>query len=113
MGDNVIIELAKLLSLHFKKDLVSRFGRAEFGILINGQDEASIEKRIEYLRLAVQKHITIAKKVEHQFTVSIGTTMMNDDESLQYLLKEADQALHQAIEKGGNQSVIKGFIELG
>ena len=113
MGDNVIIELAKLLSLHFKKDLVSRFGGAEFGILINGQDEASIEKRIEYLRLAVQKHITIAQKVEHQFTVSIGTTMMNDDQSLQYLLKEADQALHQAIEKGGNQSVIKGFIELG
>lgn len=113
MGDNVLIELAKLLSLHFKKDLVSRFGGGEFGILINGQDEASIEKRIEYLRLAVQKHITIAQKVEHQFTVSIGTTMMNDNESLQYLLKEADQALHQAIEKGGNQSVIKGFIELG
>ncbi len=113
MGDHVIIELAKLLSLHFKKDLMSRFGGAEFGILINGEDEESIEKRIEQLRLAVQKHITIVKKVEHQFTVSIGSTMMNDDESLQYILKEADRALHQAIEKGGNQCVIKGFIELG
>jgi diguanylate cyclase (GGDEF)-like protein len=113
MGDNVLIETSKLLTHHFKGHLTARLGGAEFGLLVSDNDEKYIEERIEKFKKLVEKHTTTAKNVDHHFTVSIGGTIIKSENSLSTILKEADNALHDAISKGGNKSIMNGFIELG
>lgn len=102
MGDNVIIESAKLLTQHFKGGLIARFGGAEFGLLMSEEDCKSVKDRLAQFRLAISKHTTTAKDLNHQFTVSIGTTVFNGELSVKMHMKKADDAMQKAIKKGGN-----------
>lgn len=108
MGDNVLIELSKLLSIHFENQLIARFGGAEFGGLLY-DDINIIEKRLKQFNNVVSKHKVTAKKESHNFTVSIGGTIVSETLTLKAMLREADKALHQA---GGNNTVINGINEV-
>lgn len=112
MADNILIELANLLNKHFKGDLTARFGGGEFSVLISGEDEKIIEEHLNEFRQVVAKNTLSTKEAEHNFTVSIGCTIMHDENTLKELLTEANRAIHEAIDGGGNCTVMNGFIEL-
>jgi diguanylate cyclase (GGDEF)-like protein len=110
MADNILIELSKLLSQHFKGNLTARFGGGEFSVLILDKNEKIIEDRLNQFRQIVAKHTVSVKETEHNFTVSIGSTIVQSKDSLKYILKEADKALQQAVGEGGNFTKMNGFI---
>lgn len=112
MGDKVLLELSKLFSHHFKDQLIARFGGAEFGGLLHDEDEEIIEERLKQFSIAVSEYTVTAKKESHNFSVSIGGTIVNHELTIKALLREADGALHQAVDNGGNNTVMNGFIEL-
>jgi diguanylate cyclase (GGDEF)-like protein len=112
MGDNVLIITSKILTQHFEGHLTSRFGGAEFGLLVSDNDQEYIKERIKEFQSVVEKHTIMAKDVEHHFTVSIGGTIIKSENSINTILKEADNALHDAISKGGNKSIMNGFIDI-
>lgn len=103
MGDNVIIDTGKLLTQYFAKSLIARFGGAEFGLLISAASAQSINSDLERCRQAIAKNTSTAKNLSHQITVSIGASIFTDEHGVKMHMKKADDALHQAVKKGGNQ----------
>ena len=87
-------------------DGFGRFGGEEFVVLLPEtkiEDALSVAERI---RQSVAQISMELKSIHRQITVSIGVAdFINTDESLDQLLKRADQALFKAKDQGRNQIV--------
>ena len=101
VGDSVLIELSLLLKKSLRvSDTLGRWGGEEFVIIVpqgdNGRERALAEK----LRVAVEKHTftTVAK-----MTASFGVATYRKGESINSLIKRADDGLYQAKKNGRNQ----------
>ena len=111
-GDEVLVELSTLLTTNFTNAMIARFGGAEFGLLLSAKEIDTIETHLKEFQSLVSKHVVNYKKTNESFTLSIGGVIVDTNSPLKALLKQADQALHEAAEKGKNKLVINGFIEL-
>jgi len=107
VGDNVLVEIAKLLSENTRKsDLVGRWGGEEFMIIASHTDLQS------GLRLAQKIHMAISK---HSFdlvgrkTVSIGLSIFTKEDSAETIVERTDTHLYQAKETGRNKVVSDGI----
>jgi diguanylate cyclase (GGDEF)-like protein len=112
-GDECLIKVAHALQAVVKRpgDLLARYGGEEFVVLLPEADAQGVASLAERCRQAVE-----ALQYEHAFsdasswvTVSVGgaTAHVNNSEQAIALLKQADDALYQAKEKGRNCVVIK------
>lgn len=108
VGDHVLTEVAaRLRSQAREVDRVARFGGEEFCVLLPHTDPAGALQAAERLRLAVcQTPIPLPQEAV-TVTASLGLACAdNPQESLQSLLRRADQALYQAKDGGRNQVVV-------
>ena len=107
-GDSALIAIAQLLEndMHRSSDLLCRYGGEEFIILLPNTDTAGAMKLAEDLRSHIFNH-----GIKHQFaraagviTVSAGvaSTIPNDEQFPQSLIKAADDALYSAKDNGRN-----------
>ena len=100
IGDQVL----KLLVTYFMDiirniDMVYRWGGEEFIILL---PETDLNKAIlvcERIREHIQSALLVDK---YRITVSIGVSQLNDQESINRLLKRADKLLYEAKQNGRN-----------
>jgi diguanylate cyclase (GGDEF)-like protein/PAS domain S-box-containing protein len=104
-GDNLLQEAAKrLLSCVRKNDVVSRLGGDEFTIILNDIDSLDSVNEIASKIIA---EISSPFKMTHEalfISVSIGITVApSDGNTPEILLKNADQAMYSAKNKGRNQ----------
>jgi diguanylate cyclase (GGDEF)-like protein len=105
VGDQVLVEFAKLLQKNCREeDLPVRHGGEEFCILLVAADAERAYSQAERMRLQVEK-ATIG---EHnlKITASFGITTLRQGESLDELLKRADEALYKAKNSGRNRVVM-------
>jgi diguanylate cyclase (GGDEF)-like protein/PAS domain S-box-containing protein len=111
IGDKVLIEVARMLSLIFRQeDIYGRFGGEEFAfcMLINDQKQAF--DICERLRIKIEHaRVIIEGDEELGVTVSIGAsvTSVSESISLQAELKNADTALYEAKVAGRNCAKIE------
>jgi len=110
-GDFILQEVAKILKLKVKpEDLVARYGGEEFVAIISGPNEKTIIDTAEKIRKTVEKAAFKTGKVRLSVTASLGGTIYKPEKltgiKKDELIKQADQALYQAKEKGRNQVVI-------
>ncbi len=109
VGDQVLIALAKLLTASFRAtDLIARLGGEEFCIVtVNAADPPALmdrfRQRVEALRLPLES----APDAALQFTISIGLSTPLGD-TLEAMIKHADEALYQAKKGGRNRVVVSG-----
>ncbi len=105
-GDFVLARIAEVMRRRCRtKDLICRLGGEEFAILMPG---VSLEEAIQ---LADRMRGAVAEQVVQlpngrslSATVSIGVTQRRfDDDTLQVLLRRADEALYAAKEGGRNR----------
>jgi diguanylate cyclase (GGDEF)-like protein len=110
-GHDVGDKALKLVATTIKQclrfiDEFGRFGGEEFVVLL---PETKIEDALfvaERIRQSVAQISMELKSIHRQITVSIGVAdFINTDESLDQLLKRADQALFKAKDQGRNQIV--------
>lgn len=111
-GDLVLIEFSRLLSCHYNGERLARFGGAEFGCLISGDDFSQNEKYLMEFKESVSKHSITFEERDIKFSICIGGTIISEQSSVNQCLEQSGEALQQAQIEGSNQMVINGFIDL-
>ena len=96
-GDEVLIILVKKVKEQFgERGIVIRWGGDEFMILFDGDIEG-IYERCELLRSAMEKT---------GFTISVGVSEIEHNESIEKNTAKVDKALYRAKEEGRNKVII-------
>jgi len=105
-GDAVLRELAKRIDSSLRSyDSVGRYGGEEFIILIPSSDGAGAAELAERLRSSMAERSLRTNEGEFRCTMSFGATALNErqDFDLNSLIKEADEALLMAKNRGRNR----------
>jgi len=106
-GDMVLKELSRRLKTCVREsDTVARFGGDEFVVLLSGVNEhREVASVAEKILTSISEEFHVAGEVCH-VGVSIGVSFYPDDgDSVEVLLKHADEAMYQAKQAGGGQVV--------
>ncbi len=105
VGDEVLKTLAKIMESQVRSnDKTSRWGGEEFLIVLDGTLLEQAEILAEKLRLQVQQHDFLEVP---NVTCSFGVASVKPEDSIETLVKRADDALYQAKESGRNQVISK------
>lgn len=103
-GDQVLVELAKMLTGFFRQDdLIVRWGGEEFAVFISDMPGPEAREKAERFR-----HLVETTSQHHQpyaFTISGGVTQIRAGDSLKDIFKRADKRLYLAKQDGRNQIV--------
>jgi polar amino acid transport system substrate-binding protein len=103
-GDKVLIEISNILRTHIRKtDFVGRFGGEEFVIICPESQENGVYNLMENIRKDIEKHDF--KEIE-KITTSFGIAILKENDTIESLLKKADEALYEAKKLGRNRVVV-------
>jgi len=108
VGDNIIKAVSKVLKQNKRtEDFSVRYGGEEFLILYDGCSAENAKAKAESLR----KNIEDLNQDGIKITASFGVAELNaEHETLDALIKDADEALYRAKESGRNKVVLKGEV---
>ncbi len=101
VGDYVLKILSEIITSNIRStDFFGRWGGDEFVLAISGVSD-DISKKIgeKLLKLVSEFDFDIEEKV----TISIGLSKLNEDETIDSLLKRADEELYKAKNSGRNK----------
>jgi diguanylate cyclase (GGDEF)-like protein/PAS domain S-box-containing protein len=101
-GDALLVEIAQRMSEHVRTtDVVARMGGDEFAVVLSDVDgRGTVERVIEALLVALAEPVTLQDEVAY-VSASVGVTLFpNDGDTIEALLKNADQALYAAKDAG-------------
>ena len=106
-GDEVIHEVGNIVKNSFRKtDIAGRLGGEEFAVILKNTSLKEAENVAEQFREAVARSKIIYKDEEIGITISIGASsssgMDQNDNSIEEILKRADDALYMAKAGGRN-----------
>jgi diguanylate cyclase (GGDEF)-like protein/PAS domain S-box-containing protein len=106
-GDAVLRSVVGALKEQVRDvDLVARLGGEEFGVLMPSTRLSDALVSAERLRAAVAKSVCEFGGVEHKVTISIGVSTRADGvESLDAIMKAADEALYRAKAAGRDRVI--------
>ncbi len=104
IGDSILARISALLAQNMRKvDLLCRYGGDEFAILMPGRGKAQAEEVARRLCRVVAEHPFRAGTESLHITLSIGLAVTGrPSDSLDDLIRRADQALYQAKQSGRN-----------
>jgi diguanylate cyclase len=105
IGDFMLKECVKLLQDVFKTDhdFVARVGGEEFVVVLSGHNSDHAVKRAEEVMARIRKEVFVEKNMELRFTASMGIAQLLEGESVEQLMKRADQALYDSKHNGRNR----------
>ncbi len=91
-------------------DSAYRYGGEEFTVLLPETDLEKACALAERIRVEIQDHPFFPKPAQEIFiTISIGVAQFQEQESIQSVIKRADQALYKAKAQGRNRVVPAPF----
>ncbi|MCK5679180.1 GGDEF domain-containing protein, partial [bacterium] len=108
VGDGILRGLGSFLRQNLRdSDFPARYGGEEFICLLPSTDQTHAIQAGEKIRHLLAQSKLSSKKmdVSLQITVSIGIATLNDNESIDDLIKRADSALYKSKRNGKNQVV--------
>lgn len=112
VGDVAIQEIARILNENLREsDLVARFGGEEFCVLLENIELEDVETLFEKIRHAFEMNVLKVGDIEITYTVSIGVCY-GMEESLDDMVKKADEGLYYCKENGRNQVHIQNSLIL-
>lgn len=101
VGDKVLKEIANILNTNRRKtDFVGRYGGEEFVIIC---PESSLEGVLRLMEIFKEKISTHKFSEIGDKTASFGVTISQKDDTIESILKRADDALYQAKDNGRNK----------
>jgi len=107
IGDKAIIALADILrSSTSPTDVVSRFGGEEFCLVLKNINRFSAIDILERIRTTVESFsLPVDENTQLKFTISIGATIHDFEDTLDDTIGQADMMLYKAKNNGRNQLV--------
>ena len=108
-GDQVLSTFAKLsLETIRVSDILARIGGEEFALFLPNTNTEEALVLAERLCTRIRKKPVISANKYIQYTISVGVAInqCKKEETMESVLKKADDALYQAKDKGGNQVII-------
>jgi len=107
VGDDVLRMTARTLSNSLRSfDLVSRWGGEEFLSLIVNVDQGSLLSVAEKLRRMVEQSSITWDSQNISITVSIGGTLAIKTDSVESIVRRADELMYRSKEEGRNRTTI-------
>lgn len=108
IGDEALKRMVAVCSSTLRSiDIFGRIGGEEFGLLLIKTDAGTGRQVADRLRRSVEQCILTTEKGLVKFTISIGGVAFSDSlHSLEYRLKQADNALYEAKSSGRNRTVL-------
>jgi diguanylate cyclase (GGDEF)-like protein len=101
VGDNVLITLTKIVNSNIRQsDIFARWGGEEFVLILPNVTVDIAKKIINNLRIKIENHYF--EDVE-KITCSFGITSYEDGDTIESMLKRADEALYIAKDSGRNR----------
>lgn len=101
IGDEVLLTFANLLRASLREvDRAFRYGGEEFIVVVNDVNDEQAAMVMDRIRSNVEKHVF---PQVGQVTVSIGYTLIHQQDLPPRIIEEADKALYYAKENGRNQ----------
>ncbi|WP_077046983.1 sensor domain-containing diguanylate cyclase [Pseudomonas sp. KK4] len=105
-GDQVLCECARRLRAALRPDdLVVRQGGEEFVALIRVKDSEELEKIAERVRQMIGSEPMQLSAGPLRVSLSIGCTLLTDDEQIDQALERADTGLYTAKQTGRNRVI--------
>ena len=105
VGDEVLIEFAKILKKNIRKiDVLGRWGGEEFMIICPQTDLEGTKKVAQSLCETISKY---EFPTVGNISASFGVSMYDGDENIDKIIARADKALYKAKENGRNRVEIK------
>ncbi|SMY31657.1 GGDEF domain-containing response regulator [Photobacterium andalusiense] len=98
-GDAVLVTISKIIAAHFSEAIVARFGGEEFCIYYHGDPDVFLQT-LELVRTRIETLTIPYRKAHIKVTISIGVTYACN--SLDHLIKQADDKLYLAKQQGRN-----------
>jgi diguanylate cyclase (GGDEF)-like protein len=103
IGDEILIHLVHSINTLIREsDIFARFGGEEFIILLPETDLSGSLELCEKIRTYIENTIFSDDKVSVPFTISLGTSELQDEKLLRELIQKADAALYQSKSNGRN-----------
>lgn len=110
VGDEVLKEIVNVMhgTMRDEDAKVYRYGGEEFIIVFKTvEDKAYLEAKLEELRSNIESATVTTSEDDVTFTISIGAAFAKDYDTIQELIKKADEAVYKAKDQGRNQVVIE------
>jgi diguanylate cyclase (GGDEF)-like protein/PAS domain S-box-containing protein len=106
-GDQALVAFTKICQNLIREiDVFARFGGDEFVLLLPETNQEQAYKVVERIRLALATQPIVLDGKPVAFTISAGiASLCGDQESIDTILSQADQALYRAKETGRNNVV--------
>ncbi len=107
VGDEVLIMVARTLASNLRSsDLIGRWGGEEFLGLFENADEQNLAVVAEKLRILVENSHTDINGRKVHATISIGGTIVRNNDTVESIVKRADALMYQCKSNGKNQVLI-------
>ncbi|MCY1531915.1 Diguanylate cyclase DgcM [compost metagenome] len=104
MGDRVIKSLALFLKQRLRKtDHIGRYGGEEFAVVLPDTDLDAAHRVLEEIRRRFAEIRYPAQPSDLSCTFSCGIAQLRDDQDINQLSRQADEALYRAKHGGRNR----------
>lgn len=108
VGDEVLVETANTISRLCRAiDTAGRFGGEEFFLVLPNTTAGEAIQLGERLCTEIAELAIDAKNSIVRFTCSIGAAQFMEDDTIDSIIKKADDALYEAKHRGKNQIVFQ------
>ncbi|MBU1042465.1 MAG: diguanylate cyclase [Proteobacteria bacterium] len=110
-GDVVLRELAALIAGTLRQyDTFGRYGGEEFLMVLDGVDAQRLAEIAERTRALIESRLNAQSGLTEPVTISLGGTLViAEDQSIDDVIRRADEALYVAKSQGRNRVVLLGL----
>jgi diguanylate cyclase (GGDEF)-like protein/PAS domain S-box-containing protein len=104
VGDKVLKYISRTIAINSRPfDVYGRWGGEEFVGIIRNISVEDLEAFGNRLRMLIESSYISHERHKLQVTVSIGATMVNDEDTVETLIKRADTLMYESKKTGRNR----------